>query len=195
MTVQTARHDLARRTRCGIAYILAGVLLWTVFGALGLTLPDSPRNGLIYLFGAGLLWPLGLAIGAALRLDLFARDNPLTSLAGLLGSVQILFIPLMIGAYVTTPQAVPWYLAVLVGAHFLPFAWLYDSRAYVFCAVATVAAAGLSAWMLPAATYIVTPFAVAAVLAVTVVLLVRQSAACTGERAEQAEEPGSHRAA
>jgi hypothetical protein len=101
----------------------------------------------------------------------------------------------MIGAYVTTPQAVPWYLAVLVGAHFLPFAWLYDSRAYVFCAVATVAAAGLSAWMLPAATYIVTPFAVAAVLAVTVVLLVRQSAACTGERAEQAEEPGSHRAA
>ncbi len=128
MTVQTARHDLARRTRCGIAYILAGVLLWTIFGALGLTLPDSPRNGLIYLFGAGLLWPLGLAIGAALKLDLFARGNPLTSLAGLLGGVQILFIPLMIGAYVTTPQAVPWYLAVLVGAHLLRSAGASFSR-------------------------------------------------------------------
>ena len=66
MTVQAAKHDLAQRTRCGLAYILAGVLLWMVFGVLGLALPDSPRNGLIYLFGAGLLWPLGLAIGAVL---------------------------------------------------------------------------------------------------------------------------------
>jgi hypothetical protein len=101
----------------------------------------------------------------------------------------------MIGAYITTPQAVPWYLAVLVGAHFLLFAWLYDSGAYVFCALATVAAAGLSAWMLPGATYVVTPFAVAAVLAATAALLVRQSAAIAGERAEHAEEPISHRAA
>src|SRR4051812_44044567 len=84
MTAQTARLDLAWHTRCGIAHILVGVLLWLVFGVLGLTLSDSPRNGLIYLFGAGLLWPLGLTIGAALKLDLFASDNPLTSLAGLL---------------------------------------------------------------------------------------------------------------
>jgi hypothetical protein len=124
-----------------------------------------------------------------------ARGNTLTSLAGLLGGVQNLFIALMIGAYVTTPQAVPGYLAVLDGAHFLPFAWLYDSGAYVFCAVATVAAAGLSAWMLPAATYVVTPFAVAVVLAVTAALLARQSAAVAGERADHAEEPTSHRAA
>jgi hypothetical protein len=173
MTVQAAKHDLARRTRCGLAYILAGVLLWTVFGVLGLALPDSPRNGLIYLFGAGLLWPLGLAIGAALKLDLFARGNPLAPLAGLLGGVQILFIPLMIGAYMATPRMVPWYLAVLSGAHLLPFTWLYENSAYLFCAVVMVAVAGLTGWLLPSMTYVVTPLAIAAVLASTAWLLAR----------------------
>lgn len=174
-TVQAAKDDLARRTRFGMPYILAGFLLWMVFGLLGVILPASPRNGLIYLFGAGLLWPLGLAIGALLKIDQFAKGNPLAPLAGLLGGMQILFIPLMIGAYVNTPQAVPWYLAVLVGAHLLPFTWLYDSKAYLFCAVTSVIVAGLSGWLLPDRTYVVTPFAVAIVLALTAWLLARQS--------------------
>lgn len=171
MTLKQLKQDLARRSGRGISNIIAGVILWSLFGLLGLVVPDVPQRALIYLFGAGLLLPLGLLLGRLLKLDLLAPDNPLARLGGLIGAVQILFIPLMLGAYATTPQLVPWYLGVLVGAHFLPFAWLYDSRAYLVLAIGTTAAAALTGWLLPAHTFVATPLAVAAVLLVGARLL------------------------
>ena len=91
-------------------------------------------------------------------------------------SAGYLIAPLLIGAYATTPQHVPWYLEVLVGAHFLQFVWIYNSRAYLFAALATAGISGLTGWLRPGATYVVTPFAVAAVLLVTAVLLWREVA-------------------
>ncbi len=174
MDLQTMKRDLARRSWRGLPNILAAVGLWTVFGALGMILPDTPQRALIYLFGAGLLLPFGLLIAALLRVDLFARGNPLALLGGYLGGLQILFIPLMVGAYLATPQFVPWYLGVLVGAHFLPFAWLYDSRAYLLGSIVTAIAAALTGWLLPALTYVATPFAVVAALLLTSLLLWRE---------------------
>ena len=174
MTIEESKRDLARRTRRGISNILAGVLLWTLFAVLGILLPPSPEKALIYLFGAGLLLPMGLGLGALLRFDMFAKGNPLTQLAGLLGGLQILFIPLMIGAYYASPQMVPWYLAVLVGAHFLPFSWLYESRGYWFAAVATSVGGGLSGWLFPEQAFVMTPLLVAGVLAITAVLLLQE---------------------
>lgn len=174
MDLGTMKRDLARRSWRGLPNIMAAVGLWIAFGALGIALPDTPQRALIYLFGAGLLLPLGLLIAALLRIDLFARGNPLALLGGYLGGLQILFIPLMVGAYLATPQFVPWYLGVLVGAHFLPFAWLYDSRAYLLGSIGTASAAALTGWLLPAMTYVATPFAVAAALLLTALLLWRE---------------------
>jgi len=177
MDLQTMKHDLAHRSRRGLPNILAGVGLWSAFGALGLLLPDTPQRALIYLFGTGLLLPLGLLLAALLRVDLFAKGNPLAQLGGYLGGLQILFIPLMVGAYLATPQFVPWYLGVLLGAHFLPFAWLYESRAYLVGALGTSGAAALTGWLAPTLTFVATPFAVAGVLLVTALLLWRETAA------------------
>lgn len=176
MNVDAARSDLALRTWRGANNILAGVILWSAFGVLGMVLPDSFPRALLYLFGAGVLWPLGLLVGSVLRVDLFARGNPLAGLTGVLGGMQILFAPLMVGAYFATPALVPWYLAVLVGAHFLPFAWLFGSRAYGFAAAALSLAGGLSGWLFPESTFVITPFAVAAVLLLTLLLLAREIA-------------------
>lgn len=179
MDLSALKRDIANRSRRGLPNVLAGVGLWATFGVLGVVLPDIPQRALIYLFGAGMLLPLGMLVAAIMRVDLFAKGNPLAVLGGYLGGLQILFIPLMIGAYGATPSFVPWYLGVLVGAHFLPFAWLYDSRAYLTGALGTTAAAALTGWLLPTATYLATPFAVALLLLVTALLLRREIAADT----------------
>lgn len=194
MDLGTMKRDLARRSWRGLPNIMAAVGLWIAFGALGIALPDTPQRALIYLFGAGLLLPLGLLIAALLRIDLFARGNPLALLGGYLGGLQILFIPLMVGAYLATPQFVPWYLGVLVGAHFLPFAWLYDSRAYLLGSIGTASAAALTGWLLPAMTYVATPFAVAAALLLTALLLWRERMDDPADR-EAAAAPTLDRAA
>ena len=158
------KADLARRTGRGVNNIVAGIGLWIVFGILGILLPDSPKKALIYLFGAGLLFPLGLLVGSLMKLDIFAKGNPLSHLPGYLGGLQILFIPLMVGAYFASPNMVPWYLGVLVGAHFLPFGWLYDSKAYTIGAVMISLLSGLVGWLFADAAFVVAPFVVASCL-------------------------------
>ncbi|GAA4114012.1 hypothetical protein FB556_0788 [Enteractinococcus coprophilus] len=170
------RQDLSHRTGRGLNAIVAGIVLWSTFTVLGVVLSDSFVLALAYVFGAGALFPLSLLVAKFLKLDPFASGNPLGTLAGLLGAVQVLFIPLMIGAVLAVPTMVPWFLAVLVGAHFLPFSWVYSSRAYLIAAISMPVAAGSYAWLLPASVPIVVPAAVTAILILVAVLLSRENA-------------------
>ncbi|OAV62356.1 DUF7010 family protein [Enteractinococcus helveticum] len=165
------RRDISQRTGRGLNAIVAGILLWTTFTILGTLITDTDILALVYVFGAGVLFPLSLLVAKPLRLDPFAKGNPLGVLAGLLGAAQILFVPLMIGATLAVPAMVPWFLAVLVGAHFLPFSWVYDSRAYIFAAVSIPIVVGLIAWLLPSTVALTVPASVAVLLILTAVLL------------------------
>lgn len=178
-TLDELRADVSARTGRGINAIIAGIGLWTVFAILGLVIRNEFVLALCYVFGSGLLFPLSLLVAKAMRLDTYAKGNGLGTLAGIIGSVQILFIPLMVGAILLLPAAVPWFLAVLVGAHFLPFSWLFASRAYVFAAVSIPVAAGLIGLLLPAIVPVAVPLTVVVLLAVTAVGLARANAAGT----------------
>src|SRR5690625_3800037 len=169
------RQDLSHRTGRGLNAIVAGIFLWAAFTVLGVFITDSYTLALIYVFGAGLLFPLSLLVSKPLGLDPFAADNPLGTLAGLLGAMKILFIQLMIGAILSVPDMVPWFLAVLVGSHFLPFSWVYESRAYIVAAVSIPLTAGLIAWLVPNLVATLVPATVTLVLALSAVLLRRES--------------------
>jgi len=179
------RADLSARTARGINAIVAGIGLWTLFTILGIVLRSEFVLALCYVFGSGLLFPLSLVVARWMRIDTFAKGNPLGPLAGVNGAVQILFIPLMLGAVFFIPTAVPWFLAVLVGAHFLPYAWLYSSRAYVVASVAIPVVAGLIGILTPfilpeLATLIVpiaAPAAVVVILAIVAAMLVKENRA------------------
>lgn len=49
------RHDLSYRTGRGLNAIIAGIFLWEAFAVLGVLITDSYMLGLVYVFGAGLL--------------------------------------------------------------------------------------------------------------------------------------------
>lgn len=166
--------DLAVRTRRGLPMIIAACFLWTLFALAGISIPAGKWQALVYLFGAGMLVPLGLAASALFKIDLFVNDNPLSGLLGYAGGAQILFAPILIATYFAAPSNIPWFLAVLVGAHFLPFAWIFESRSYIFAAVGMSLCAGLSAWLWPNATFVVTPSLMVLVLILTVFGLWRE---------------------
>jgi len=170
------RAHLARATGRGVSALGAGVGLWTVFAAVGALVPDATIRALVIVFGSGLLFPLSMLVARMLQLDYFAKGNPLGPLAGIVGAVQVLFIPLMVGATFTTPDAVPWYLAVLVGAHLLPYAWLYFSRTYLVTAIAIPVAAGVVGGLLGWSA-VGAPLVTAGILLVASVSLARRNRA------------------
>lgn len=163
---------LAVSSKRGLPMIFAGMLFWLVAGLAGFL--DHAITVWVYLYGIGLIFPVGLLIAKAMKADLFAKDNPLAVLAGVAGAMQILFAPLVILILFRLPEYIPFAVGVLTGAHFLPYAVIYRSKAYLFLSIATVAGAGLIGSLALQYTFLATPFALAAVYLVTCLLLMRE---------------------
>lgn len=176
VSLSELRDDLCQKTGRGLNAIVAGIFLWATFTVFGLFVDDAKVLALVYVFGAGVLFPLSLLVARLMRLDPFAQGNPMGVLAGLLGTVQVLFIPLMIGATIVVPDMVPWFLAVLVGAHFLPFSWVYASRTYIVVAIFMSLSAGAIAWLLPGVVAIAVPATVTILLIIAALLLRKENA-------------------
>lgn len=177
VSLRDAKSDLARRTQRGMHNLIANLILWMAFAGMALFLDGASERALAYVVGAATLWMLALVIGRMLNLDLFARGNPLSVLYILLCGLQFPTIPVLIGAYIAAPETVPWYLGVLAGVQFLLFAWLYDSSAYLFCALGTIEVASLIGWLAPSLsfTYLATPLAIIAVLLISTTFLLREN--------------------
>ncbi|MEO8286200.1 MAG: hypothetical protein ABI670_07155 [Chloroflexota bacterium] len=177
--MQAIKADLARCTRRGINNLLTWLLLWTGFALLALTGASVAQRALVYILGALLFWPLALAIGRLLGVNLFARGNPLFLLYLLLSGLQILLLPLLVGTSFVGPEMVTWYLGITMGVQLLLFAWLYDSSAYLFSALGTMEVAALIGWLTPGIAYVAMPIAVLPVLAISTSFLLRENATAT----------------
>jgi hypothetical protein len=172
--IQQAKHELALSTKRGFPLVLSGLLFWTIAGVLGFFLPEEMTLW-VYIFGVGLVFPAGILLSLAMKVDIFAKGNPLGALAGILGGVQILFAPIIIMLFFNEPRWVPFALGVLNGAHFLPYSWVYSSKAYVFQSVATTIVAALSGFLFINSTFVVTPLSIAVVFIISAGFLLKES--------------------
>ena len=187
--LSAARRDVWARTGGGLAFILAGALLWTGLGVVGL-MGAEPRNAaLVYLWATGGVFPLAWLLGRVLGHDVLTRANPLGVLGAYLSGLQVLFFPVLLWAYLHQPSVVPWFLGTLTGAHFLPFGWLYGSRAYLVGAGLGVAVAAGTGFAFPTLTFVLTPFAMAAVFGLTALLIIQETRrAAARQRATRAQD-------
>ena len=171
MLVDTARHDLVWRSRRGIGNVVAPLLVWAGLSLLVLLSQDPGDSQVIYLVASLLLWPLNLLLGRLLSRRSSTADNPLFRLA-LIGSfLSVIFIPVIVGTYLTAPNMMPLYLCILTGGQFLLYIWIYESFAYLFGSLGVVEVAVLISWLAPKATYWVTPVAITIILSITTVFL------------------------
>ncbi|WP_369900141.1 hypothetical protein [Bacillus manliponensis] len=168
MDVLEAKKDLAERTKRGLPIILAGLLFWVVASGAGFLLQEKQAVW-VYLIGIGCTFPLGLMLAGMLKVDIFAKGNPLGVLGGIIGGMNVLNIPLVVFMYVQMPEWLPFTVAALVGAHFLPYVWIYDSKSFILLSVGTVAAASVCAFFFAGKGYVTTPIAVSVVYLLTVI--------------------------
>jgi hypothetical protein len=128
-TVETARTEAILASVAGFPFLLMLSLAWIAAGLVSYLLP---------LNIAGWIYPVaGLpAMGAAILLErkvgLIAapEPDPFGALALQLLFVQIVAFPAIALVWDSSPQYVPVAFAAVVGAHFLPFEWIYRTRLY-----------------------------------------------------------------
>lgn len=166
---ESMSREAAHASLRGLPMILAGIAFWVIAGIAGIVFDDLAVW--VYVYGIGLVFPVGLLVGKVMKADMLAATNPLFKVAGMVGGMQLLFVPLVVLVLMVLPAWLPLAVGVLTGAHFLPLAVLYRSKAYVVLSIGTVATATLTGWLLQPHAFVITPFAVAAVYFVTCILL------------------------
>lgn len=154
--LEDERDRLARLSRKGIGVPAAGLVYWLVVAVLVRMLPQQTALLASFFLTLG-LWPLGAALTRALGGDLFARSEVLAPLGLLLAAVQLFYWPVIVVVFRTSPEWTPFTLAVLFGSYFLPWAWLYRSRAHALLAVATAVVLCVAALVMRSPLYFEAP--------------------------------------
>ncbi|MGE7690416.1 DUF7010 family protein [Lysinibacillus sp. NPDC097214] len=136
MELNASRDDIALRGKRGLHFILASIFIWsTIFIIWLLPIKDiSTRNFLTFCFTAILL-PLAFLISKLIKAEFSTKDNPLNNLGIIFSCNQILYILIAIWIFQAVPEKLIMILAIIFGAHLLPFGWLFKSNAYFVMAI------------------------------------------------------------
>jgi len=135
------RLDSAVKQKKGLHFFLASIIIWSAILVVHLTAQSIlTKNLLTFCFTAPLV-PLAFLISKLIRVDFTNKENPLTNLGVLFSVNQMLYLLIAMWIYNAVPEKMVMILAMIFGAHLLPYGWLYQSKSYmVMSAIIPVAA-------------------------------------------------------
>lgn len=167
--MEKERSELSTKSRQGAPIIAAGSVYFFVLFLLSFVV-DGRLLELIWVVGSGVVFPLGLLIARLIGADILVKGNQLGTLAGVVGGIQALYIPVYIVAYKYAPEWLPFIVGTLTAAHFIPYIWLYQSRVYGFM-IAAMAAVSIVFGSIHGISFMAVPLGIAAVYGVSAFLL------------------------
>ncbi|WP_338449441.1 hypothetical protein R4Z09_25235 [Niallia oryzisoli] len=135
MNLEELRLDCALKQKKGLHFILASIIIWSAVLIVHLTsMPILMKNLLTFCFTAPLM-PIAFLLSKFIKVDFTNKGNPLTQLGVLFSFNQMLYLLIAMWVYPTVPEKMVMVLAMIFGAHLLPFGWLYQSRSYIVLSV------------------------------------------------------------
>ena len=135
MNLDEMRLNSAIKQKEGLHFILASVIIWSAVLAIHLTtLHILTKNLLTFCFTAPLV-PLAFMISKIIKVDFTNKDNPLTNLGILFSVNQMLYLLIAMWIYNAVPEKMVMILAMIFGAHLLPYGWLYKSKSYMILSI------------------------------------------------------------
>ena len=136
MDLKTLRLDCSIKQKKGLHFILASIIVWGAILIIHLTsLPILTKN-LFTFFAIGPLMPLAFFISKIIKVDFQNKGNPLMNLGVIFSLNQILYLLIAMWAFNATPDKMLMIIAIIFGAHLLPYGWLYNSKSYIVSAIA-----------------------------------------------------------
>jgi len=134
-TLENIRQACARNQMRGLHFIAASVIIWTLVAIVHATsLPILTKNLLTFCCTCPLL-PLAWLLSKPLGITFSDKDNPLSPLGIVLSCAQLPYLLIVMWVYAAVPDKMVMALAMVFGAHLLPFGWLYKSRVYYILSV------------------------------------------------------------
>ncbi|RHW65689.1 hypothetical protein DZC34_07755 [Clostridium botulinum] len=135
MNLEELRLDCSIKQKKGLHFILASIIIWCAVWVIHLTsLPILTKNLFTFCCTAPLM-PLAYMISKAIKVDFTNKENPLTNLGVLFSLNQMLYLLIAMWIYQEVPEKMLMVLAMIFGAHLMPYGWLYKSKTYISMSV------------------------------------------------------------
>ena len=129
-SLEQTKQACARGQKRGLHFIMASVIIWALVFIVQLTkLPIETKNLLTFCCTCPLM-PLAWMLSKPLGITFSDKENPLSPLGIVLSVAQIPYLLIVMWVYAAVPDKMVMTLAMVFGAHLLPFGWLYDSKVY-----------------------------------------------------------------
>ena len=133
--LENARLDCAIKQKKGLHFILASILIWSMVLVVQLLdVPILTQNMFVFCCTAPLM-PLAFVISKFIRVDFQNKENPLTNLGIIFSINQIIYILIAMWIYNAIPNKMVMVIAMIFGAHLMPYGWLYKSKTYFILSV------------------------------------------------------------
>ena len=131
MNLEELKKDCSKKQKKGIHFIIASVIIWIMVLIVQLTnLPILTKNLLTFCCTAPLL-PISFFISKILKIEFQDKSNPLNNLGILFSINQMIYLLIAMWIYPTLPDKMLMVIAMIFGAHLLPYSWLYNSKTYM----------------------------------------------------------------
>jgi len=135
MGLEELRLDCSIKQKKGLHFITASVVIWCAVLVVQLMdIPVLTKNLYTFCCTAPLV-PLAFFISKLIKVDFQNKENPLTNLGILFSVNQILYLLIAMWVYPTIPEKMLMVIAMIFGAHLMPYGWLYKSRTYMVLSV------------------------------------------------------------
>ncbi len=88
---------------------------------------------------SGVMLPFAFMLSKVFKTEWKLRNNPLQPLGMWLNLAQLFYFPFLIFTMIKFPDYFVMVYAIITGAHFFPYAWFYQEKAYaVFAGVISI---------------------------------------------------------
>ncbi|MGJ8681768.1 DUF7010 family protein [Paraglaciecola sp.] len=174
LTLEEQRAAFAKKRF--IAMPIAGTLVWTIIGIIGLTMPDSWKVWSLWI-GCGSICYLGMAISKLTGEDFFNKEIPNNAfnhlfMVGLVMALLVfaITIPFAIQDYTSAPLTV----GILAGLMWMPWSWAVQHWVGYFHTISRTLLV-LILWLaFPDSRFVTIPFAIVAVYLITLYVMERR---------------------
>lgn len=171
--LQTLQSDIIKEAKKGYPILLSGSIVFLIFTFLPLIFPIETVY-LIWIFGLSVIFPFGILLSKLLGVNILATGNPLATLGGIVAAPQAFFIPVFIIIYMHIPTYLPFTIGLLGGSHFLPYMWIYRSKAYLFITLGVCFSSLIIGGFFVDQAFIFVPIAISLVYGIGVLLILRE---------------------
>ena len=172
-TLDQLQMDIIMTAKKGYPILLAGAIVFLLFTLMPLVIPMKTIH-LIWIFGLSVIFPFGILISKLVNVNLLVTDNPIGTLGSIVAAPQAFYIPIFVLVYMQIPEYLPFTIGLLAGSHFLPYMWIYKSKAYLFVTLGTCFSALILGGFFVDQAFTLVPLAISIVYGIGVLFILRE---------------------